>query len=483
MEGISITDILPNEVLSHIIEFLSEETILPFSLCCKKIHALVSSNKNLLKALAFPLVQLSSDIATPLRALTSETVPISDLKEGYVESKRRLSFAAEQMRHGGRNAVTFSKCMRKYGVIKLIATNTSEDKVLIYCKSGGVHVFSIDFFSNDTHSDPLFSFWAPCKIRKITFLSHTIALGPSNTNDGTSSYLYNAFNGNFYGHFDYNADFNFCGISINEYYAVITCKIPHCPDDRPFILSFYAAIPKEYSHVDSQGAPGPFFEEMPFHMRLSHFTDVCLDRKFDLFVYDQPLLSVFHLGFPVNHVDMESFVRYDIPTPHPSTTCSTSSTSTNIYSDWTSVSTNSSDHYVPSPASSSSSRAEMEVEEEEEEEERGAWWQFPTHDCPSRQGPTVEGMIQRALDACNEACPVARARVEEAEMESGSGINAEAETFKSANVEAETTESVNMEAEVEKIPLLEGEEEEEEKRGRISARVETEAEMEIRVRA
>ena len=284
---------LPANVISHVMNYLTEQDIIPTALTCHSFRNIINESRSLVRSIARPILHLRSDVATPL-ITQDEFATVATQQENYAESKRRIQVAKGRMRWGGHEAQVQQADFKSWGKVKHITTNTEMDKVLVYFKGGHTRIYPLETFQNV--EQPLTTFQGPSHAKKITFLNHSVAIGKTNYNDGTACFLFDSTCGQLYGRLKYSDQRNYLSLAINESFAAIMTQIPGAKINS-YVLEFYGALPKNSSNHQSHPSPGPFFTQLYVHMRLNAFTDFLLDGR-RLCVYDQPTLNVFILDKP-----------------------------------------------------------------------------------------------------------------------------------------------------------------------------------------
>ena len=214
-------DHFPEEIIHNFIQFLSINDVTNTSLSCHHLNDIVSKCSNLWKSLAAPYKDLNSQVNSPITCPKCKNKTVSFIRKTVLEARKKLNLVNDRMRFGGNSFVERSKNFQTHGELKLVAPDTEMEKVALYYRSGLVQIYDLDTFSE---SEPLISFQTTTKIKKMTFLSHTLVLGPPNRNDGVCTQLWNPTTGKKYGELRYNTEDDFLGMDLNDKYVLVYTK-------------------------------------------------------------------------------------------------------------------------------------------------------------------------------------------------------------------------------------------------------------------
>ena len=286
---------LANETLSLVTGYIEEGDVINTSLTSTRLRDICRENRGLWQNLAIPFLQLNSDVSAPLERLSSlnEIAPVSNLRSAFFDCKQRLHQVVGRMRHGGQPSLRHARDFEEIGSLKILCCNTAMDKILLYFRSGLTQIFTMEEFCGG--NPPHLSFTSLQKIRKITFLDHSIVMGPPSRNSELVASLFSSSTGLFYGNLLSSGYRHFLALTINEYYAVIVTKIPEMAQNTP--NSHRLCIYRRATNNDQTY----FFELTHLEMGIPGFADISLDDEYRLAIYDHnQFLRVYNLGKPEN---------------------------------------------------------------------------------------------------------------------------------------------------------------------------------------
>ena len=324
-------DRFPEEIIHNFVQFLSINDVINTSLSCHHLNNVTLNCANLWKSLAAPYKDLKSQVNAPITCPECKNKTVSFIRKTVLEARKRLSLVNDRMRFGGHNFVERSRNFQTYGELKHVAPDTEMQKVALYFRSGLVQIYDLNTFSE---SEPLNTFQTSTKIKKITFLSHTLVLGPPNRNDGVCTQLWNPTTGEKYGELCYDVEEDYLGMDLNEKYVIVYTKRDYdmamgC-GRSDHSLRWRLLI---YPRLGDGSTLNPYqFATTRVVMPLS-FHDIALnDEKMGIYSNNHGNLRVYNLGdpakFPAQTTDgiyrSEPEVVHFFPVPQYPTTSSNS---------------------------------------------------------------------------------------------------------------------------------------------------------------
>ena len=182
----------------------------------------------------------------------------------------------------GDNVFRLTEDFSSVGQIRMMTTNLSEDRLLLYFKHGLFRIYKLEEFNDAV---PLVEFSSPLIVNVITFTDHTIVCSTEHCFQEKSN-LFCAATGRHYEKLESDNSFLFMGIS-NLYLVSVSEKDVSPENGEKFVLTFCKRVENPNFH----------FQKCRETLAVKKFTDIKLDEK-KLFILNDPFLKIYNLGNP-----------------------------------------------------------------------------------------------------------------------------------------------------------------------------------------